>query len=53
MPDGKRRRRTADRIRQRWYAYWRSVRFTRRYGMGNSLESDGVADDDGPFTQWY
>lgn len=35
MPDGaKRNRRNGDRgeARKRWYAYWRSVRFARRFG---------------------
>ena len=33
MPDGKRKRRFSDsQIKRRWYAVWRSIRFTRRFG---------------------
>jgi len=34
MPDGKRKRRhSKDRAKRQWYAYWRSVRFTRHFGL--------------------
>jgi hypothetical protein len=32
MPDGKRKRRH-NHLRRQWYAYWRSLRFNRRYGL--------------------
>jgi hypothetical protein len=35
MPDGyKRRRRQGNTIKAKWYAYWRSLRFNRRLGLG-------------------
>ena len=34
MPDGKRsRRHSSNPVRRCWYAYWRSLRFQRRYGL--------------------
>lgn len=36
MPDGckrKRRNGSMGQARQRWYAYWRSLRFTKRFGI--------------------
>jgi hypothetical protein len=36
MPDGnsrKRRNGSKGQARKRWYAYWRSVRFTKRFGL--------------------
>jgi hypothetical protein len=36
LPDGKRRRRhSANQNRRRWYAYYRSIRFRRRFGFGD------------------
>lgn len=35
MPDGKRKRRhSIDRAKRRWYAFHRSSRFVRRFGLG-------------------
>ncbi|MGO9110700.1 MAG: hypothetical protein ACLP9L_15880 [Thermoguttaceae bacterium] len=35
MPDGSTRRRRNDgTIRAKWYAYWRALRFQRRFGIG-------------------
>ena len=32
MPDGKRKRRFSDlKAKREWYAYWRQVRFSRRF----------------------
>jgi hypothetical protein len=39
-PDTTRPRRTRDGARQRWYAYWRSVRFARRMGFAPPPASD-------------
>lgn len=36
MPDGcKRRRRQGCSLKAKWYAYWRSLRFNRRFGLGS------------------
>jgi len=34
MPDGKRKRRfSSNEAKRQWYAYWRSLRFNRRFGL--------------------
>ena len=39
LPDGKRRRRhSANASRRRWYAFYRSLRFRRRFGFGEAAE---------------
>jgi hypothetical protein len=37
--DATRSRRTRDAARQRWYAFWRSVRFARLLGFARSAEA--------------
>jgi hypothetical protein len=39
MPDGKRKRRHSEnKTRRDWYARYRSMRFSRRFGLGNVPE---------------
>jgi hypothetical protein len=41
MPDGKRKRRhSPQKARRDWYARYRSLRFQRRFGLSNLLDSE-------------
>jgi hypothetical protein len=39
MPAGKRKRRQGKNLKAKWYAYWRSLRFNRRLGLGTVVLS--------------
>jgi len=41
--DCTRRRRFADRVRRKWYAHYRAVRFARRFGGKGFVPADAVA----------